>query len=70
MRLFIVILGCIVTALSITCPATAQLLRATDVDQADSKGARPIDYLLGFGPTGANMMMNDADRAEAVKLLY
>lgn len=41
-----------------------------DPHQADTKGSRAIDYLLGFGPIPANPRLNPDDRAEAARLLY
>ena len=41
-----------------------------DPFQADSKGARPIDYLLGYGPTGANSRLTEEERERAAKWLF
>ena len=49
-----------------------ELLLAAGADpyQADTKGSRAIDYLLGFGPTGPNPNLTPAERAEAARLLF
>lgn len=41
-----------------------------DPFQADSKGARPIDYLLGYGPTGANSRLTAEEREQAAQWLF
>ena len=41
-----------------------------DPFQADSKGARPIAYLLGYGPTGANSRLTEEERERAAKWLF
>jgi hypothetical protein len=41
-----------------------------DPYRADSKGARAIDYLLGFGPVAANARLPPEQRSEAVKMLF
>jgi len=52
-------------------PMIRLLLRAgADPYQADSKGRRAIDYLLGFGPAAPNPKLTPDERAEAVGLLY
>lgn len=52
-------------------PMIRLLLRAgADPYQADSKGRRAVDYLLGFGPTAPNPKLTPAERAEAVRLLF
>jgi hypothetical protein len=51
---------------------TIQLLLAAGADpyQTDSKGYRAIDYLLGYGPTAPNPVLNHDDRVKAQELLY
>lgn len=46
------------------------LSRGADPQTADTKGARAIDYLLGFGPVAANARMTPEERAEAARLLF
>jgi hypothetical protein len=41
-----------------------------DPYQADSKGSRAIDYLLGYGPTDANPKLAPVEMAEAARLLF
>lgn len=41
-----------------------------DPYQADTKGKRAIDYLLGFGPTPGNALLSPADRTSAALLLF
>ncbi len=49
----------------------ALLLHAgADPWQADTKGHRALDYLLGDGPTPANAGLRGAERARAIRLLY
>ena len=38
--------------------------------QADSKGRRAVDYLLGTAPGGGNALLSGAERMEAAALLY
>lgn len=49
-----------------------KLLLASGADpwQADTKGRRAIDYLLGFGPTQANPRLSPEERSEAQRLLF
>ncbi|MGE5517824.1 MAG: ankyrin repeat domain-containing protein [Bacteroidota bacterium] len=44
--------------------------RGADPHLADTKGRRPIDYLLGFGPMPANPVLSPDERADAARLLY
>ncbi len=46
------------------------LAAGADLYQADTKGFRAIDYLLGFGPTSPNPRLSTAERAEALSLLF
>jgi ankyrin repeat protein len=41
-----------------------------DPFQADSKGMRAVDYLLGFGPNAANTHLDAQQKAEALRLLF
>jgi hypothetical protein len=41
-----------------------------DPYRADSKGRRALDYLLGFGPVGANRKLSELERKEAARLLF
>jgi hypothetical protein len=41
-----------------------------DPYQADSKGARAIDYLLGYGPVGANRRLTAEERQQAAIWLF
>ena len=49
-----------------------KLLLAAGADpyQADTKGCRAIDYLLGFGPVPANPRPTPDKRMEAARLLF
>ncbi len=38
--------------------------------QADSKGRRALDYLLGYGPLPVNSVLSLAERSEMARLLY
>ncbi|HRI62905.1 MAG TPA: ankyrin repeat domain-containing protein [Polyangium sp.] len=44
--------------------------RGADKYAADTKGRRPVHYLLGLGPVAANPKLSAAEVSEAVKLLY
>jgi len=46
------------------------LVSGADPYQTDSKGFRAIDYLLGYGPTPPNPVLNHSDRVKAQELLY
>jgi hypothetical protein len=46
------------------------LANGADPYQADTKGRRAIDYLLGFGPTSANARLSPEERMEAQRLLF
>lgn len=52
--------------------AMIRLLLAAGADprQADTKGCRAIDYLLGFGPARPNPRLSPEERAEAARLLF
>ena len=41
-----------------------------DPYQTDTKGARALDYLLGFGPVNANARLTATQRTEAARLLF
>jgi hypothetical protein len=52
-------------------PLIKALLDAgADRFQADSKGRRAVDYLLGTGPGGGNTLLSGPERTEAAALLY
>ncbi|MDO8605406.1 MAG: ankyrin repeat domain-containing protein [Phaeospirillum sp.] len=52
-------------------PLIKALLEAgADRFQADSKGRRAIDYLLGTGPGPANARLTPAERGDVARLLY
>jgi hypothetical protein len=46
------------------------LEKGADPYQADTRGRRAIDYLLGFGPGPANPVLSADERADAARLLY
>ncbi|MEO5560797.1 MAG: ankyrin repeat domain-containing protein [Dokdonella sp.] len=52
--------------------AMIQLLLDAGADpfQADTKGARAIDYLLGFGPVAPNSRLTQTQRTQAARLLF
>jgi ankyrin repeat protein len=52
--------------------ATIEVLLAAGADpyQADTKGSRAIDYLLGTGPVQANAKLTAEERGKAIALLF